>query len=39
MAGRAGIAPAGPCREVYFADREAAGPDDAVCDIAFPIGS
>ena len=34
-----GIEPAGPCREVYFADWEAAGPDDAVCDIAFPIGS
>ncbi|NEC86436.1 MerR family transcriptional regulator [Streptomyces sp. SID12501] len=32
-----GIEPAGPCREVYFADWEAAGPDDAVCDIAFPI--
>ena len=38
MAGQ-GIEPAGPCREVYFADWDAAGPDDAVCDIAFPIGS
>ncbi|MEW2117039.1 MerR family transcriptional regulator [Streptomyces sp. NPDC005474] len=36
MAGR-GIQPAGPCREVYFADWDAAGPDDAVCDIAFPV--
>ncbi|MEH0419449.1 MerR family transcriptional regulator [Streptomyces sp. B21-083] len=36
MAGR-GIEPAGPCREVYFADWDAAGPDDAVCDIAFPV--
>jgi thiamine kinase-like enzyme len=24
--------------EVYFADWEAAGPNDEVCDIAFPIG-
>ncbi|MDW4903917.1 MerR family transcriptional regulator [Streptomyces sp. ADMS] len=34
-----GIEPAGPCREGYFADWDAAGPDDAVCDIAFPVGS
>jgi DNA-binding transcriptional MerR regulator len=27
----------GAPREVYFADWEAAGPDDEVCDIAFPI--
>jgi DNA-binding transcriptional MerR regulator len=26
-----------PPREVYFADWDAAGPDDEVCDIAFPI--
>lgn len=32
-----GIEPAGPCREVYFADWDAAGPEDPVCDIAFPI--
>ncbi len=32
-----GIEAAGPCREVYFADWDAAGPDDAVCDIAFPV--
>ncbi|MFC1429343.1 MerR family transcriptional regulator [Streptacidiphilus sp. N1-3] len=25
-------------REVYFADWDAAGPEDPVCDIAFPIG-
>jgi DNA-binding transcriptional MerR regulator len=24
-------------REVYFADWEAAGPDDAVCDVAYPL--
>jgi DNA-binding transcriptional MerR regulator len=29
-------ASAGP-REVYFADWDAAGPDDEVCDIAFPM--
>ncbi len=28
---------AGPPREVYFADFAAAGPNDEVCDIAFPI--
>ncbi|MFC4498802.1 MULTISPECIES: MerR family transcriptional regulator [Streptomyces] len=27
----------GPCREVYFADWDAAGPQDAVCDVAFPV--
>ena len=32
-----GIEPAGPCREVYFADWDAAGPEDPVCDIAFPF--
>lgn len=36
MAGQ-GIEPAGPCREVYFADWDAAGPEDPVCDIAFPV--
>lgn len=29
---------AGPPREVYFADFMTAGPDDEVCDIAFPVG-
>lgn len=29
---------AGAPREVYFTDFMAAGPDDEVCDIAFPIG-
>ena len=33
-----GLEQAGPCREIYFADWDAAGPDDAVCDIAFPVG-
>ncbi|MER5938589.1 MerR family transcriptional regulator [Streptomyces sp. NPDC001928] len=28
---------AGPCREVYFADWEAAGAQDPVCDVAFPV--
>ncbi|MFD6169681.1 MerR family transcriptional regulator [Streptomyces coeruleorubidus] len=32
-----GLAPAGPCRELYFADWEAAGADDPVCDVAFPV--
>ncbi|MFG2379665.1 MerR family transcriptional regulator [Streptomyces avermitilis] len=32
-----GLAYAGPCREVYFADWDAAGPQDAVCDVAFPV--
>ncbi|MET8246171.1 MerR family transcriptional regulator [Streptomyces sp. NPDC005202] len=32
-----GLQQAGPCREVYFADWEAAGPEDAVCDVAFPV--
>ncbi|MFI2207630.1 MerR family transcriptional regulator [Streptomyces sp. NPDC020192] len=36
MAGQ-GLKPAGPCREVYFADWDAAGPQDPVCDIAFPV--
>ena len=26
-----------PCREVYFADWDAAGPEDEICDIAFPF--
>jgi DNA-binding transcriptional MerR regulator len=32
-----GLTPAGPCRELYFADWEAAGAEDAVCDVAFPV--
>ncbi|GHB54504.1 MerR family transcriptional regulator [Streptomyces spinoverrucosus] len=27
----------GPSREVYFADWDAAGPEDPVCDVAFPV--
>ncbi|MEU6552858.1 MerR family transcriptional regulator [Streptomyces sp. NPDC046915] len=34
---REGLEAAGPCREVYFADWDAAGPGDAVCDVAFPV--
>jgi DNA-binding transcriptional MerR regulator len=33
-----GRTPTGPPREVYFADFMAAGPEDEVVDIAFPIG-
>jgi DNA-binding transcriptional MerR regulator len=33
-----GLEQAGPCREVYFADWDAAGPQDPVCDVAFPVG-
>ncbi|MEV7284364.1 MerR family transcriptional regulator [Streptomyces sp. NPDC093252] len=36
IAGR-GLRQAGPPREVYFADWDAAGPGDPVCDIAFPV--
>lgn len=32
-----GLTYAGPCREVYFADWDAAGPEDPVCDVAFPV--
>ncbi|MFJ9867457.1 MerR family transcriptional regulator [Streptomyces sp. NPDC101165] len=32
-----GLEMAGPCREVYFADWDAAGPGDPVCDVAFPV--
>ncbi|MFD3379083.1 MULTISPECIES: MerR family transcriptional regulator [unclassified Streptomyces] len=28
---------AGPCREIYFTDWDTSGPEDEVCDIAFPI--
>ncbi|MGC0331327.1 DNA-binding transcriptional MerR regulator [Streptomyces sp. SAI-170] len=34
---REGLAYDGPCREVYFADWDAAGPEDPVCDVAFPV--
>ncbi|MEU6688156.1 MerR family transcriptional regulator [Streptomyces sp. NPDC046832] len=36
MAAR-GLTTTGPCRELYFADWEAAGPGDPVCDVAFPV--
>ncbi|MET9774847.1 MerR family transcriptional regulator [Streptomyces sp. NPDC006367] len=32
-----GLTVDGPCREVYFADWDAAGPEDPVCDVAFPV--
>nr|WP_309248879.1 MerR family transcriptional regulator [Streptomyces sp. MNP-20] len=34
---REGLAQAGPCREVYFTDWDAAGPEDDVCDVAYPV--
>ncbi|WP_046733665.1 MerR family transcriptional regulator [Streptomyces humi] len=37
IAGRDGLSYDGPCREVYFADWDAAGPEDPVCDVAFPV--
>ncbi|WP_432139606.1 MULTISPECIES: MerR family transcriptional regulator [unclassified Streptomyces] len=36
---REGLEHDGPCREIYFADWDAAGPDDLVCDVAFPVRS
>lgn len=35
--GREGREYDGPCREIYFADWDAAGPQDPVCDVAFPV--
>ncbi|MEU0384319.1 MerR family transcriptional regulator [Streptomyces chartreusis] len=32
-----GLTATGPCRELYFADWEATGPEDPVCDVAFPV--
>ncbi|GGW28624.1 MerR family transcriptional regulator [Streptomyces lucensis JCM 4490] len=32
-----GLEMAGPCREIYFADWDAAGAEDPVCDVAFPV--
>ncbi|MBG0854537.1 MerR family transcriptional regulator [Streptomyces spinoverrucosus] len=32
-----GLRQAGPGREVYFADWDAAGAEDPVCDVAFPV--
>ncbi|MBT2420854.1 MerR family transcriptional regulator [Streptomyces sp. ISL-22] len=32
-----GLWQAGPCREVYFADWDAARAEDPVCDVAFPV--
>ncbi|EPJ34765.1 hypothetical protein STAFG_8192 [Streptomyces afghaniensis 772] len=34
-----GLTQAGLCRELYFADWEAAGAEDPVCDVAFPVSS
>ncbi|MFD5265458.1 MerR family transcriptional regulator [Streptomyces sp. NPDC058335] len=34
---REGLEYDGPCREIYFADWAAAGPEDPVCDVAFPV--
>ncbi|MFF1958030.1 MerR family transcriptional regulator [Streptomyces sp. NPDC058220] len=32
-----GLTISGPCREIYFADWDAASASDEVCDIAFPV--
>jgi DNA-binding transcriptional MerR regulator len=32
-----GLTYAGPCREIYFTDWDEAGPEDPVCDVAFPV--
>ncbi|MEU6476139.1 MerR family transcriptional regulator [Streptomyces sp. NPDC047017] len=32
-----GLEQAGPSREVYFTDWDTAGPQDPVCDVAFPV--
>ncbi|AZM53827.1 MerR family transcriptional regulator [Streptomyces sp. WAC 01529] len=34
-----GLTLTGPCREVYFADWERSGPEDEVCDVAFPVSA
>ena len=34
---REGLRIAGPCREIYFAEWETTGPEDEVCDVAFPV--
>ncbi|WP_225882052.1 MerR family transcriptional regulator [Streptomyces aureocirculatus] len=34
---REGLTQAGACREVYFTDWETAGPEDQVCDVAYPV--
>ncbi|MFE0133598.1 MerR family transcriptional regulator [Streptomyces sp. NPDC059037] len=34
---REGLKVTGPCREIYFAEWETTGPDDQVCDVAFPV--
>jgi DNA-binding transcriptional MerR regulator len=34
---REGLEVTGPCREVYFVEWDATGPEDQVCDVAFPV--
>ncbi|MDQ1046396.1 MerR family transcriptional regulator [Streptomyces sp. V4I2] len=34
---REGLEYDGPCREIYFAEWDAAGAEDPVCDVAFPV--
>jgi hypothetical protein len=36
--GSAEAAPRTSCREVYLAEPKAIGPDEKVCDIAYPLG-
>ncbi|MGW6055190.1 MerR family transcriptional regulator [Streptomyces sp. NPDC055189] len=34
---REGLRVAGACREIYFVEWDSAGPEDQVCDVAFPV--
>ncbi|GAA3106697.1 MerR family transcriptional regulator [Streptomyces rectiviolaceus] len=34
---REGLKVAGACREIYFVEWDTAGPEDQVCDVAFPV--
>ncbi|MEU3738480.1 MerR family transcriptional regulator [Streptomyces sp. NPDC032198] len=34
---REGLQVTGPCREIYFVEWDTAGPEDPVCDVAFPV--
>ncbi|MGW7069914.1 MerR family transcriptional regulator [Streptomyces sp. NPDC054855] len=36
---REGLKVAGACREIYFVEWDSAGPEDQVCDVAFPVAT
>ncbi|MEV0317126.1 MerR family transcriptional regulator [Streptomyces sp. NPDC050658] len=36
---REGLTVEGVCREIYFAEWETTGPEDQVCDVAFPVSA